>query len=242
MNGAAQSTPSATRVLLAWCVHALTASGAVFGALALIEVASGNASGAALLMLVTLAIDSVDGTLARAVDVARTVPQIDGRRLDDVVDYFNYAIVPALFLLQLGILPHWSLAAAPILASGYGFAQREAKTDDHFFLGWPSYWNVVAIDLWLMETSPATASAIVLVFSVLVFVPWRYVYPSRTPVLRRLSIVGAVAWILVTAWAATDPDRARELHVVEISLVYPAYYMTLSAWLGDWLGLRGQRR
>jgi phosphatidylcholine synthase len=242
LNGAAQSTPSGTRVLLAWCVHALTASGAVFGALALIDVASGNASRAVLLMLVTLAIDSVDGTLARAVDAAHTVPQIDGRRLDDVVDYFNYAIVPALFLLQLGILPHWSLASAPILASGYGFAQREAKTDDHFFLGWPSYWNVVAIDLWLMETSPATASVIVLVFSVLVFVPWRYVYPSRTPVLRRLSIAGAVAWILVTAWAAAHPDRARELHVVEISLVYPAYYMALSAWLGDWLGLRGPRR
>jgi phosphatidylcholine synthase len=174
--------------------------------------------------------------------VARVLPQIDGRRLDDVVDYFNYAIVPALFMLQLGTLPHWSLAAAPILASGYGFAQREAKTDDHFFLGWPSYWNVVAIDLWLMETSPAVASVIVLVFSVLVFVPWKYVYPSRTPVLRRLSIGGAVAWILVTAWAAANLDRARELHVVEISLLYPAYYMALSAWLGDWLGLRGGRR
>ena len=242
MNGAAQSNPSATRVLLAWCVHALTASGAVIGALALVDVAAGNASRAAILMLVALSIDSIDGSLARAVDVARVLPRIDGRRLDDVVDYFNYAIVPASFLLELGILPHWSLAAAPILASGYGFAQREAKTDDDFFLGWPSYWNVVAIDLWLMETSPAVASVIVLVLSVLVFVPWKYVYPSRTPVLRSLSNAGALAWILVTAWAAANPDRARELHVVEISLLYPAYYMALSAWLGDWLGLRGGRR
>ena len=242
LNGAAQSAPSATRVLLAWCVHALTASGAVIGALALVDVAAGNASRAAVLMLVTLSIDSIDGTLARAVDVARVVPQIDGRRLDDVVDFFNYAIVPAVFMLQLGALPHWSLAAAPILASSYGFAQREAKTDDHFFLGWPSYWNVVAIDLWLMETSPAVGSVIVLVLSVLVLVPLRYIYPSRTPVLRSLTNTGGLVWILVTAWAAANPDRARALHIAEISLLYPAYYMALSAWLGDWLGLRGSRR
>jgi phosphatidylcholine synthase len=191
-------------------------------------------------MLVALSIDSIDGTLARAVDVARVLPRIDGRRLDDVVDYFNYAIVPALFLLQQGILPHWSLAAAPILASGYGFAQREAKTDDDFFLGWPSYWNVVALELWLLGTPAAWSVAIVCVFAVLVIAPLKYIYPSHAPRFRHVTNLGGLAWILLIAWAVIDRERGRALHLAEIALLYPAFYVAMSMWLGDWFG-RGSR-
>jgi phosphatidylcholine synthase len=50
-----------TRVLFAWAVHLITASGAVIGVLALLAVAQGDFPRAALLMLAALAIDSVDG-------------------------------------------------------------------------------------------------------------------------------------------------------------------------------------
>ena len=56
---------------------------------------------------------------------------------------------------------HWSIGAAPVLASAYGFAQTDAKTDDDFFLGFPSYWNVVAIYLWLLDVSPLAGTLLV---------------------------------------------------------------------------------
>jgi len=229
-----------TRVLLAWGVHALTASGSVIGAGALVASARGDFSTAALLMLLALTVDSVDGTLARALDVSRHAARIDGRRLDDIVDYLNFVVVPVVFLVMLGGLPHWSLAAAPLLASAYGFSQHEAKTRDAFFLGWPSYWNVVAVYVWLLEISPFTCSALVVLFSIGVLIPLKYIYPSQMSVLRRTSTAGALLWILVVSVAVAWPEWARPLHLAEISLLYPLYYLGVSAWLGDWLGRGGR--
>jgi phosphatidylcholine synthase len=231
---------SPLRRLLAWGVHLFTASGAVFGTLAILEIGRGEFHGAALLMLVALAIDSVDGMAARAVRVSEVLPSIDGRRLDDIVDYFNYVVVPALFLLALGALPHWGFVIPILLSSAYGFSQQDAKTDDAFFLGWPSYWNVVAIDAWLLETSAELTTTLVCVFALLVFVPLKYVYPSRTPLLWRTTNLGAALWVVVTALAVAMPEMARDHRLVEISLVYPVYYLVLSAWLADWFGLRGR--
>jgi phosphatidylcholine synthase len=225
----ATSSPSPPgRKAAAWGVHAFTASGAVVGALALLAIATGNPARAALLMLVGLFIDSVDGTLARKVGVSRVLPQVDGRRLDDIVDYLNYVIVPAVFLAWTGLLVHWSVAALPVLASAYGFSHTEAKTDDDFFLGWPSYWNVVALYLWLLGVGPWAGTAWVCLFAVLVFVPIKYVYPSRMPVLRRSTNAVAGLWMLVLAFAVLAPERADRLHLVEISLVFPAWYLLLS--------------
>ncbi len=233
-------THNPLRRLLAWGVHLFTASGAVFGTLAILEIGRGHFRGAALMMLVALAIDSVDGMAARAVRVSEVLPFIDGRRLDDIVDYFNYVVVPALFLLELGALPHWGFAVPILLASAYGFSQQEAKTDDAFFLGWPSYWNVVAIDAWLLETSTGLTTSVVCILALLVFVPLKYVYPSRVPVLWRTTNLGGALWVLVTAFAVAMPEMARDYRLVELSLVYPFYYLGLSAWLADWFGVRGR--
>ena len=236
-----QDSPhSPPRRLLAWGVHLFTASGAVFGLLAILAIERRDFHPAALYMLAALAIDSVDGMAARAVRVSEVLPTIDGRRLDDIVDYFNYVVVPALFLLALGALPHWGFCVPILLSSAYGFSQLDAKTDDAFFLGWPSYWNVVAIHAWLLHASMEITTAVVLAFAVLVFVPLKYVYPSRVPVLWRTTNVGGALFILLTALAAAAPERAREARLVEISLVYPAYYFVLSAWLAYWFGMRGR--
>ena len=229
-----------TRALLAWGIHALTASGSVIGLAALLACTRGDFRAAALGMLLALCVDSVDGTLARALDVGRHAPRVDGRRLDDIVDYLNYVMVPVVFLMMLGSLPHWSIAAAPLLASAYGFSQREAKTQDAFFLGWPSYWNVLALYVWLLDLSPATSSMLVIFFSIGVFVPLKYIYPSQMPVLRGASMAGALLWIAVTSAAVAWPDWAQPLHLAELSLAYPLYYMGASAWLGDWLGAWGR--
>src|SRR5258705_231901 len=180
-NGA--PTVPAPRHALAWSVHLFTASGAVLGVFALWEIGRGGFARAAIYQLAALAIDSVDGTLARRVGVAEQLPRIDGRTLDDVVDFLNYAIVPVVFLLELGAVVHWSVVLLPVLAGCYGFAQVDVKTEDDFFLGWPSYWNVVALYVWLLGLSPAVASAWVALFAVLTFVPFKYIYPSK---MRRL--------------------------------------------------------
>lgn len=202
--------------------------------LALHALSTGQLERVGLLMLAALFVDSVDGSLARRLSVAERIPHIDGRRLDDVVDFLNYAIVPVVFLVWLGAL-HPALSAAPVLASAYGFAQRDAKTDDDFFLGWPSYWNVVALYVWRLEIDPALAQVLVLFFSAAVFVPLRYVYPSKLRAFRRTTGAGALLWMLGMAVAVAWPERARALHLTELSLLFPAWYVALSAWLGGWL-------
>jgi phosphatidylcholine synthase len=223
------------RRILAWGVHLFTASGAVAGALALVAIAADQLAIAALLMLLTLAIDAVDGTLARVVGVAQLVPRIDGRRLDDIVDYLNYVIVPSVFMVAAGSLLGWAWIALPVLSSAYGFSQRDAKTDDDFFLGWPSYWNVVAVYLWLLDAAALSGTLAVAFFAIAVFVPLKYVYPSRMSVLKRTTTALGVAWLLALAAAIALPETAARIRLVEISLSYPAYYLVLSFWLG---GLR----
>lgn len=216
-------------------MHAFTASGAVLAVLALWEIGRGGYAAAAIYMLVAMAIDSVDGTLARRARVAERAPRIDGRRLDDIVDYANYAIVPAVFLLTQGALLHWSAAALAVLASAYGFAQRDAKTADDFFLGWPSYWNVVALYVWKLGVSPAAATAWVVLFAVLVFVPLKYVHPSQLRRWRGATAIGGFVWIWALALAVWFPEAATRVRLVELSLVFPAWYLGLSVWLGGWL-------
>ena len=79
------------------------------------------------------------------------------------------------------------MAAAMLLSSAYGFSRKDAKTPDHFFTGFPSYWNVVIFYLLVAGWSSVVNAAILLTFVVLVFVPIRYVYPSRTPILAAVD-------------------------------------------------------
>jgi phosphatidylcholine synthase len=213
-------------------VHAFTASGGVVGLAALLAAGAGDLRAAGLLMLVALVIDSVDGTLARAARVTEVLPGIDGRRLDDIVDYLNYVVVPAVFMVSAGSLLHWSIGAAPILASAYGFAQTDAKTEDHFFVGFPSYWNVVAIYLWTLATSPVTGTVVVVGLSAAVFIPLKYLYPSRMPAFRLETNVAAGVWLIVLAAALAFPEARWRGAALLLSLAFPAYYLAVSFWLG----------
>jgi phosphatidylcholine synthase len=226
-----RSLEEARRRGLAWGVHAFTASGAVIGAIALLAVGAGNLEQASILMIVALAIDSIDGTLARAAKVGEVLPGVDGRRLDDIVDFLNYVIVPVVFLVAAGYL-HPAVGALPILASAYGFSQQDAKTEDDFFLGFPSYWNVVAIYVWLLGVTPATATAVVVGLTVAVFVPLKYIYPSKMPVMRRTMNALGFVWVIALAYAVGAREFAATWRLTEITLAYPALYLLLSFALG----------
>ena len=228
---AAPGAPLAS-VVLAWGVHLLTACGGVAGLVALLAAGRGDLRTAALLMLVALAIDAVDGSLARAARVAERLPSIDGRRLDDIVDYLNYVVVPAVFLVEAGSLLHWGFAAAPVLASAYGFAQSDAKSDDHFFVGFPSYWNVLALYAWALPIGAGATTALVIALSIAVFVPLKYLYPSRMNALWWTTNATGAAWLLLLAILIGAPGALGAFPWLEVSLVYPLYYLGVSFWLG----------
>ena len=222
----------ARRRTAAWAVHVLTASGAAVGLAALLETARGHPRAALLWMLVALVIDSVDGTLARRAEVERVVPRIDGRRLDDIVDYLNYVIVQIFFLAWQGQIEPLALAAAPVLASAYGFSQTEAKTEDGYFLGFPSYWNVVALYAFLLEVSAPVTSLWLAGLSIGVFVPLKYLYPSQMTEWGRAMNGGAGVWILAVTALLLWPELPGHLTWAWLTLSYPVAYVGLSFWLG----------
>src|ERR1035437_5498605 len=92
--------------LPAWGVHFYTACGAVLGFLALDATANGNYGLAFIWLTVATVIDCTDGTLARRVGVKQVLPHFDGARLDDIVDYLNYVLVPVVLAYHAGLIPH----------------------------------------------------------------------------------------------------------------------------------------
>jgi phosphatidylcholine synthase len=124
------------------------------------------------------------------------------------------------------------VGALPILASAYGFAQQEAKTDDDFFLGFPSYWNVVALYVWLLDVRPLTASLVVVALSIAVFVPLKYIYPSKMPVMRRTMNGLGLVWVIALSVAVVARDFSAAWRLPEITLAYPSLYLLLSFALG----------
>ena len=222
-----------TRAIGGYFVHAYTASGVACGWLALVAAIAGDARTSCLWLAAATFIDATDGVLARLADVGRTAPLIDGARLDDIVDYVTYVVVPGVLVWRLGLLPPAAgplVVAATLVASALGFARRDAKTDDHLFTGFPSYWNIIAVYLIAFRPSPAIAAGILLTFTALVFVPIRYVYPSRTVVLQGLTLTLGALWtvaFLAVIWHLPDPPA----WLVWLSMIYPAYYVVLSLWL-----------
>jgi phosphatidylcholine synthase len=214
-------------------VHAYTASGAVAGFLALRATFLGRVREAFVWMLIAVLIDATDGTLARAVQIKRVLPWFDGAKLDDIVDYFTFVIVPVVFLYQLRLLPASGMlffVALPLLASAYGFCQAAAKTADFFFTGFPSYWNIIAFYLFAAQTPLWFNGALICVLSIFVFIPIRYVYPTRTVQFRRLTNILGWIWggmLLVLLWQLPAPSS----WLVLLSLYYPLYYTALSFYL-----------
>jgi phosphatidylcholine synthase len=181
-------------------------------------------------MFAATIVDATDGALARLARVKERLPHVDGARIDDIVDYITFVFLPLMLLDAAGGLAAWAVfpvAAAILLSSMYGFVSPDAKTSDHFFTGFPSYWNVVVLYLLVLAVPPAVNAIILLVLSALVFVRIRYVYPSRTPVLRGLTLVLSGAWAAaLAAMIALWPSPPRWLTIG--SLAFPVYYVVLS--------------
>jgi phosphatidylcholine synthase len=214
----------------AWAVHLYTATGALAAFATVLATIASDYRAAFLWMAAATVVDATDGILARLARVKERVPQFDGARLDDIVDYLTFVFVPMLLLYHADRLPSgWggAVAAGPLLSSAYGFAAADAKSDDYFFTGFPSYWNIVALYLVAADIPPVGTAAILLLLSVLVFVRIGYVYPTRTPVFRRLTLALSAIWAgMVIAIILSMPDVPRLLLIT--SFFFPVYYTVLS--------------
>ncbi len=184
-------------------------------------------------LMVAVLVDAVDGTLARLVRVKEVLPNFDGTLLDNTIDYAAYVFVPALLMHRAELLDaQFSLwtAAAVCVASVFQFCQVDAKTPDHYFKGFPSYWNVAVLYLVALRLDPAANLAVVGLLIVLVFVPIKYVYPSRTPQWRKCTLILTSIWgmmLIAIIWQLPHPSP----WLVRVSLLYVAYYFGLSLFL-----------
>lgn len=216
--------------MIAWLAHLYTASGAVFAFLAARAVIEFDYRAAFFWLGVQILVDATDGVLARALRVSERLPWFNGAKLDDIIDYLTYVFVPALFVWRAILVPErWTLwvAGAMLLSSAYGFNREDAKTADHYFKGFPSYWNIVVFYLLVLHWPPQINAAILLGLAVMVFVPMKYVYPSRMPVLRwQTNALGAVWGVLMGVMLWQYPAISRP--VLLASLTFPIYYFVLS--------------
>ncbi len=234
---------SPLRVVACWSVHLLTATGTIAAFGALHAVFQGDTRTAFFWLYLAVAIDSVDGALARLARVKDVLPFFDGSKLDDIVDYLTFVLVPIVLLVETGFLVGWlgmTAACAALLASAYRFCHADAKTPDHFFTGFPSYWNIVALYFFVFALEPWVCALITLVLAALVLAPLRFLYPSRMTWLRAPTVGLGIVWAVLVAMVLLRlPERAVGLATV--SLAYPLYYTLLSFYL-QWRGWRLRTR
>lgn len=222
---------------MAWLVHLFTSCAAIAGLLTIVFIAKGNYIAALWFMAAAVVIDALDGTLARAVRVKDVLPHFDGALLDNMVDFLNYVITPCFLLYHHeNMLPHTFdvyVVSIVILTSCYQFCQSDAKTPDHFFKGFPCYWNIAVFYMFILGLDAFTNCAILLFLSIMIFVPIKYVYPSRLDYLTEsrplkvlmhcFSVTFGIS-LLITLWSYPNTNTFW----LGLSICYIILYMYLS--------------
>ncbi len=184
----------------AWGVHLFTASGAVWGLLSILAIQQHQYKLLFLWVALAMIADGFDGFLARWANTKAYAPEIDGSLLDNIIDYLNYVVVAALLVIEAHLVPEpfvLPIAALMVLTSAFQFSQVDAKTDEtheYFFKGFPSFWNVMALYLLVLDLGMWFNLAVLVGCAVLVFIPIKYIYPSRTKFLHSWNLVVALSW------------------------------------------------
>jgi phosphatidylcholine synthase len=211
----------------AFAVHVLTASGAALALAALFYAAHSRWTAMFVCLGVALIVDGIDGPLARRFKVAEVLPRWSGDMLDLVVDFVTYVFVPA-FAIAAGDLMPPSLALPAglviVVTGAIYFADREMKTADNYFRGFPTLWNAVAFYLFVLKLAPWLAAAIVALCAVMTFVPIKFVHPVRVVRLRALTIAALALWSILALVAlardlAPGPWVAGGLLLVALYLI-----------------------
>ena len=223
-----------TDKIAAWAVHGFTASGAVLGFLSNISIFNNDLVGAFLWLGLALLIDGIDGSLARKIGVLDKTPNIDGSTLDNVIDYLNYVIIPALMIYWFQMVPNgWEiiLPAGMFAVSLYTFANMNMKTNDYYFSGFPAVWNIVVLYFYILNTHPIINVIIILLLFIFTFIPIKFVHPLRVKKIRNLTIFCTVLWSATTLKLVTTNSDinlfAEQKIVLLIWIVCSIYFATI---------------
>ena len=223
-----------TDKIAAWAVHGFTASGAVLGFLAIISILNNDLVGAFLWLGLALLIDGIDGSLARKIGVLDKTPNIDGSTLDNVIDYLNYVIIPALMIYWFQMVPNgWEiiLPAGMFAVSLYTFANMNMKTNDYYFSGFPAVWNIVVLYFYILNTHPIINVIIILLLFIFTFIPIKFVHPLRVKKIRNLTIFCTVLWSATTLKLVTTNSDislfAEQKIVLLIWIACSIYFATI---------------
>jgi phosphatidylcholine synthase len=220
------------RKTLAYGVHVFTALGAALGLLALQAVIAGDLALAFVWLGVALAVDALDGPMARRLDVARLAKRYDGAQLDLVVDFITYVFVPAAMLLRADVMGQpWGLLAALVvtLTSALYFADNGMKTDDWWFRGFPAVWNIVLFYIVAFAPPVWLSLAVIGLATVLMFAPVLFVHPVRVRRLRGLTLGVLGLWAVAalgTLWQGMRPQWPVQTAL----LAAAAYFVLIGVW------------
>ena len=170
-------------------------------------------------------IDGIDGTLARRYKVKEMVPAIDGSTLDNIVDYLNYVFIPAVMVYWFNLVPSQLtlLAVALILiVSCYTFANTKLKTEDNYFRGFPAVWNMVIFYLFVIGTTQLTNFLVIVFFSVMTFIPLKYLHPFRVKERKPLNLFMLAIWSVCCVFLLLDlRDTPTQLTVYRHFYYWP---------------------
>jgi len=212
----------------AFTVHVFTATGAALALLALILATGGHWAGMFLCLGLALVIDGLDGPMARAFDVQNLLPRWSGDTLDLVVDFTTYVFVPAYAIAASGLLPQFLAIPAGIVVVISGalyFADREMKTRDNYFRGFPAVWNLAAFYLYLLEPPEWAAALAIFVLAALSFAPIKFLHPLRVKHWRKINVSLLALWA-VLAFVAIVEDLSPGLYVtVPLSLIAAYFFV-----------------
>lgn len=215
--------------LAAYGVHLFTASGAALGLWAIILTYDGYYQEALWVLALSAIVDSIDGALARKTQTKKYAARIDGALMDNIIDFTTWTVAPFLWIYATMHLPIWVLLLCTI-ASIFGFTNVQAKTEDNYFKGFPSYWNIVVFYIYLLNLPSGIASAILLMFAVATLLPIKFIYPSRTSVLRPLTLLlGGIYTLQLIALLYFLDDSSPLL--IYSSFIFPFYYFGFSFYL-----------
>jgi phosphatidylcholine synthase len=206
----------------AFAVHVLTASGAALALLALIFAIGGHWAVMFLTLGAALIVDGIDGPLARATHAAEVLPRWSGDTLDLVVDFTTYVFVPAYAIAASGLVPPFLAIPCGVVVVVTGalyFADRDMKTRDNHFRGFPAVWNLIAFYLYVLQPPEWGGAAMVTIFAVLTFIPVKFVHPLRVRRLRLLNIGLMLTWAVLAALAVAQNLNADAWIVAGLCLI-----------------------
>ena len=231
MNGARRTLYMPNRKLPAYLVHLFTSSGILAGFMALLSIQDKEWQTATAWLFLCQVIDGIDGTFARHFKVEAVLPEMDGKTIDQVIDFVTYAFLPAYFFYHSGLVPEtWQLpcAFAMLLSAAMYYGKKGMVSESMHFIGFPVMWNVVVFYLFFVFDFPAEINAaFIFLFAILHFIPWAYPYPTRALEYRFLTLfvsITALAAAGILVWKYPQKDRALSVALIAV-LVYYAFLM-----------------